>query len=221
MAAPAFAAGSSGGNSDDSATITQTGENLGTANQHQPGDGDGNVATITQAGGTQDVATQQQWRANNGVDFAITSHETITQSNNFHATASQEDNGDGGDVQQSTQKTNANVTSTQTINEPFGTLNSQTSTQGDGTAGNANVSSSVTQTIGTNPSSTTQADNHNTQTATQLGQVGSSISQLINGGSNDTQNALEDPGANNHITQTSFGSNEQETATITNGSNNN
>ena len=177
-AAPAFAAGAAPGG-DDSATINQVGEGNASASQHQPGLA-GNTALINQSSGFGDSATQEQWRDNNGVDFAVTSQETITQTTNLNASASQEDNGDGGDVQKITQNHTANSSAAQTVDEPFGFTNHQTSSQ------DTDASSSVSQQIGTNPTSVSQSDNNNTQTATQTGQLSSAISQLIDGGSHDT-----------------------------------
>jgi hypothetical protein len=86
-AAPAFAGGSQPGG-DDSAVITQVRESGGLATQHQPGLA-GNTATITQEFGSGDVATQEQWRDNNSVDFAVTSTQVIFQDGNNGAGGTQ------------------------------------------------------------------------------------------------------------------------------------
>lgn len=225
-AAPAFAGGSATG--DDSATVTQVGETSGLATQHQPGDA-GNTAVITQTGGVSDVATQEQWRNNNGVDFAVLGVQVITQTGNSAAVASQEDNGDGGDSQTITQTANVSgTTATQTINEPFGSVNNQVANQAFDSA------SSVSQTIGLNPFSSTASDNTNVQVATQNFETNSTITQVIDAGSNNVEVALQDPGSNNtisaailagsnfnNINQTQLGSSLVETALITSGSNNN
>jgi hypothetical protein len=205
VAGPGFAGqGVLGG--DDSATIVQVGEVGGTASQHQPGL-NGNVALITQTTGNGDIATQEQWRNLNGVDFAINSHQTITQTSNLRARASQQDNGlggSGGDVQTITQIGNVPVGATstsanQSINDPFGNGNRQTSTQ------TANAGSSVNQLIGqTAPGNL--VGNLNTQTATQTGQVSSTIDQQISlataSSNSNTQTASEiGGGVSNLITQ--------------------
>src|SRR6516165_2028259 len=88
----------------DTATITQTNETNGVATQHQPGQFGGsntdNSATIVQAGGTADVATQEQFRGTAVLppgfyDLSGNSTEVITQTNNAGAMASQEDNTNG------------------------------------------------------------------------------------------------------------------------------
>lgn len=227
-AAPAFAGG--GGSGDDSATITQVGETGGLATQHQPGD-EGNTAVITQEFGSGDVATQEQWRNNNGVDFAVLGVQTIFQELNSGALAHQEDNGDGGDNQSILQfDTVGSTNATQTINAPFGSANTQIANQ------EFDDASSVNQTIGLNPFSSSAADTANFQEANQLFQTDSSISQVIDGGNDNVELALQSNSGNsnsisatitnasnfNFVNQTQLGTNNLfQTALITSGSNSN
>ena len=80
----------------DSATITQTNETNGTANQHQGGIVIGvtldDTATIVQANGNGDVATQEQARLSFFNDAELLGTETITQTGNTGAVARQEQN---------------------------------------------------------------------------------------------------------------------------------
>lgn len=199
---------------DDSAYITQTGESSGFASQNQPGNYDGNTATITQSYGTGDVATQQQARYNTGVDYAIGGNQTITQSNNYYATASQIDESFYAN-QTITQYSNSNSSASQAINTPFGSNNTQSAFQ------LANTGSGITQTIITNTSNTSGTPtSSNSQNASQYGQAGSTITQTIDvdGSNGNSQTAQQgdyyySPGGNT-IGQYITGSSNQQTAYI-------
>jgi hypothetical protein len=209
MAGPGFAGQGGGAGRDDSATITQIGEIGGTASQHQPGN-QGNLASITQMNGTGDTATQEQW-PNLINDYAVNGKQTITQTGNNRAVASQTDDGGiggPGDTQTITQTGNGvsggvQTTATQQIHNANGQSNVQTSTQTN------NFGSSVSQLIGlTAPGNTTTGNNGNSQTATQTGQTSSTISQSMNLAAaaplntNNTQTASEVGGGSlNAITQ--------------------
>jgi hypothetical protein len=185
----------------DTATITQAAETNGLATQHQPGQFAGvptdNSATIVQVNGDGDVATQEQDRGGalpgGFFDLAANSTETITQTSNANARASQEDNTNGPDVQTITQTGTTNFTSSlQAISSPGGNNNNQTSTQGQDSG------SSVVQVMGSVITNIAYEAN-NTQSATQNGQANSRISQEVDGvatfnAETATQNAS---GANN------------------------
>jgi hypothetical protein len=196
----------------DSATTTQTNETNGYANQHQAGFVDGTVlddtATIVQAGGNGDIATQEQGRLSyifpTFFDAEVGGVETITQTNNANAVAHQQMNANF-DTQNITQTgTIGGTTALQTINTPLGGSNAQTITQ------SSDNSSSVSQAVGVAAGNmATEASNR--QTATQNGQTNSSITQTVDGtSSNNTMIA----------TQNATGASNTQMASIINGSNN-
>ena len=193
---------------DDSATIVQTGEANGQASQSQPG-GYGNTATITQSSGSGDQATQQQNRqgfapvaaVGGGTtwDMAGGGTETIAQTTNTNAVASQEDN-TWDSTQTITQTNNAISSATQTINASASYV-SQANTQSATQTGNSR--SGIAQTIGLNALNTTSTAAQNGQSAAQTNQNGSSIQQVVDGDTalNNKQTAEQTNGSSNAITQ--------------------
>jgi hypothetical protein len=203
-AMPAFA---------DVASIIQSSETNGTATQHQPGQFGGsntdNAATIMQAGGNGDVATQEQDRGGplppGFLDFSANSTMVITQTNNAGATATQEDNSNGPDMQTITQTGTTNGTSAgQFVDSPGGSNNTQTSTQ------TQDSGSSVFQVMGSVVSET-NPDTHDVQSATQNGQTNSRITQEDDG---TTSGNVET------ATQVASGANNTMASDVTNGNNN-
>ena len=192
---------------DDSATIQQTNETGSYASQYQPGNY-GNVAVITQQGGTNDSAIQDQ--LTNGP--AGGGYQEIDQGRsgaNTSAQATQTDNSNGSTqyITQDYNGPNPNYPNqptsvTQTINALYGGTysggaNSQSATQ------YGNTGSTISQTIGLTGDNASTA-NANVQNAIQNGQTLSSITQLIDGdtGSGNQQTATQDgSGSNNVIAQ--------------------
>jgi hypothetical protein len=176
----------------DSTSITQNFETNGYASQHQAG-GTGDTATILQQSGSNDKAVQEQARFYDGGDFATGGNESITQTSNATATATQEDNSYYG-TQSINQTSNFETGAAQVVNDEGGAFNSQSITQ------TSNQYSTVNQVNGINATAGSSGW-YNSQTANQTGQYGSTISQTIDGSSySNTQNATQNsPGTGNSI----------------------
>ena len=192
---------------DDSATIQQANETGSYASQYQPGNS-GNVAIITQQGGTNDSAIQDQY--SNGP--AVAGLQQINQGvlgSNTSAQASQIDNSNGSSqiINQDYNGPNPNypnqpTSATQTINAVYGgtfvgAANIQSATQ------YSNIGTTISQTIGLTSDNSSTA-NGNSQSANQSDQTASSITQVIDGdtGSGNTQTAIQSSnGSNNVIAQ--------------------